>query len=130
MNTKKMSVKPFVQPIAQLRLYEPVLNGFIVRKGPGILIAGNIQRKMFIACNFNSQVESRGCIIQRIRFDGNHLRPGTESTTQTDKDETGSIHRYLLIYNMNLKTKICKIYIFINRIDTEYTFGQIYCIYL
>src|SRR5699024_6769764 len=97
----KMSVKPFMQPIAQLRLYEPVLNGFIVRESPGIVIAGNIQRKMFIECNFSSQVESRSGIIQHIRFDGNHLRPGTESTTQTDKDEIDSIHRHLLIYNMN-----------------------------
>ena len=60
---------------------------------------------MFVECNFCSQVESRGRVIQHIRLDGNHLRPGTESATQTDKDKIDSLHRLFIDLHHELKNK-------------------------
>ena len=71
MQTEKMSVKPFAQPITKFRLYEPMLDLFIIREFPRIIVAGYVKSQFLAESDFKSEIGSRGGPIQSVCLDGN-----------------------------------------------------------
>ena len=61
--TEETSVETFAKPIAEFRLYQPVLDLSVFGKFPGIVVARYIKSEFFRQGYFKSQVRSTGCLL-------------------------------------------------------------------
>ena len=68
--TEETSVETFAEPVAQFRLYEPVLDLAVVAKLPRIVVAGYIEGDFLCQSDFESQVGSARSPVEGIGLDG------------------------------------------------------------
>ena len=67
---EETSVETFAEPVAQFRLYEPVLDLAVVAKLPRIVVAGYIEGDFLCQSDFESQVGSARSPVEGIGLDG------------------------------------------------------------
>lgn len=66
-NTEKMPVESFTEPIADFRLDQPVFQPILI-EFPRIVIPGNVHGHFFPHAKFNTQIKRCRGIIQQVGF--------------------------------------------------------------
>ena len=63
---EEMSVEALAQPVTKFRLYQPVLDLFVIREFPGIVVTGYIESQLLGESDLKSKVSRSGSPIQCI----------------------------------------------------------------